>query len=291
LVLRQLGIEIDSIPGRGYRFRYPVESLNPDTIRTALIQYPELSDLDVQVEFVVDSTNTVLLRQARLGAGNNKPRVLFSELQTAGRGRWGRTWFTTFGGCLCLSLMWTFPASGIVLGGLSIAIAVSLAELLRLQLGLMVDVKWPNDVLYNGRKLAGVLIEVTGELSSSCVAVIGVGLNLRLDEVAIAKIDQPTQDLHGLVGHAALERNCFAASLTAHLVQACQLFQREGLTPFRALWKQYDALADRMVSVQLPDRIIDGCARGIDEYGALRLETETGDVSCFSGEVQLKIRA
>lgn len=240
---------------------------------------PLAARFDVDVLAECDSTNARLLARAEAGAPSGT--VIAAEVQTAGRGRMGRTWHSAPGDSLTFSLLWRFPR-GIQLGGLSLAVGVALAETLA-GLGVAgVALKWPNDVLREGRKLAGVLIELVSGAPHH--AVIGVGLNLRLPA-----------DLPGEVRALAaaldreIDRNELLARLLGALHQVLTEFAEGGFVALRDRW------LDRCAHVDAPVRIVSefavpvaGRCLGVDVDGALMIETPVCVQRVLSGDVSLR---
>lgn len=231
----------------------------------------------------VDSTNDALLRE-RDPLQNS---VLLANRQTAGRGRRGRVWQSPPDANLYLSVYRRFDPPMSALGGLSLAVGVALVQALS---GLGVSglgLKWPNDLLRDGRKLGGILIESAGRSLGPARAVIGIGLNVRMP-AAITGIDQPWADLSGQLP-APLDRNRLAAALLAELLQALARFSESGLSPFLGCWRKHDALAGRPVRVIDGDRESPGVALGVADDGALLVEHAAGVRRHYSGEVSLRL--
>lgn len=235
---------------------------------------PTLPGFTVEVLPEIDSTNTELMRRAR--AARLEPVLLVAEAQTAGRGRLGRPWNsgTRPGEVLTFSL--GLPLHMSDWSGLSLAVGVSVAQSLHPRLQL----KWPNDVWLEGRKLAGILIE-TASLGESRYAVIGVGINIAPREAA--GLATPPAWLQELV--AGIDAPQALLRVAAPLVQAVQRFEVEGWTPFLAAYGARDALAGR--AVQLSDGTV-GLARGVDGSGALLVHTSTGLQRISSSEVSVR---
>ena len=239
----------------------------------------------IEVVAETGSTNGDLM--ARL-AQLDGPLVLIAERQTAGRGRAGRTWHAEPGAVLTFSLAWRFhrPLQGLT--GLPLACGVALAETLA-GLRVPVQLKWPNDLLKDGRKLGGMLIEtakVAGATTSpQSWAVIGIGINLKEPVQLLTQIGQPVAslDLPDMDGNELMGR--LIAGLAAAMVQ----FDQEGLPPFVARWNRLHAHAGKLVRIQDGERVLyEGCALGISEHGALLLETTHGIVNVMSGDVSLR---
>jgi BirA family biotin operon repressor/biotin-[acetyl-CoA-carboxylase] ligase len=241
------------------------------------------SVFDIRVASVIDSTNTALLHSAAGGARSGS--VLAAELQTAGRGRRGRPWFSMLGGALTVSLLWRFERGLAQLGGLSLAVSVGMLRALH-SLGVQgIQVKWPNDLLWRYQKLGGILIEIEG--GEQATAVIGIGLNLRLHERVRGRVDQAVTDLRtaGLrAGRAEL-----LAALLSHQADVLQLFAQEGFAPLREEWERAHAFGGRQAVVALPDRSeYAGRVAGVAEDGALLLDTGSTVRRFHSGEVSLR---
>lgn len=284
--LRGWGVPVEAVTGRGYRLSSAVELLDPEVI-SASVSRQRQDPPAVEVQLVCSSTSSLLLERAR---ANAPAQVLLAELQNAGRGRWGRQWQSHFGGGLYMSLLWRFSLVPAGLAGLSLASAVAVVDVLRRAGAEQVGLKWPNDIVSAQGKLGGILVELIGEPTGPCSVVIGVGLNVKVDEAQRREIDQPLADLHQFVGSAALARNQLAADLIVALAGVCESFPRHGLAPYRDRWTQYDSLRGRPVVLHLPGGQVEGTAAGIDERGALCLKTAEGTLTYFSGDVQLKLR-
>nr|CAI78675.1 Biotin-(acetyl-CoA carboxylase) ligase [uncultured Gammaproteobacteria bacterium] len=288
--LQQNGLSIYSVRGKGYRLAEAVELLNREEILTLLNEVevrknaPKyLQQLDVFYD--IESTNAYLLDVAKKSP--QTAHACLAEQQSSGRGRRGRHWISPFGGNLYFSLLWQFSAGASQLGGLSLAVAVAVMRVLA-ALGLRsAGVKWPNDILVNGKKLAGILLEVSGEAAGPCAVVIGVGLNVRGGGQAMSALDQPWTDLETGLGKP-VSRNHLASQLICHLIDVLREFETGGLSPFLKEWAIYDVFADSKVVLNTPQGNIHGIARGVDETGALILVTTEGVQRYHSGEVSLR---
>ena len=170
-----LGVRVFRVRGRGYRLAEPLEFIDANVVLHQL--GADAKGLHLEVLDAVASTNSYLLTHAGDPAAHGQ--VAIAEMQIAGRGRRGRAWHTPFAGALTFSILWRFQQGVAALGGLSLAAGLAVAQACE-ALGIQgIQLKWPNDVMHGGRKLAGILIEVQGEMQGPSVAVIGVGLNYR----------------------------------------------------------------------------------------------------------------
>jgi BirA family biotin operon repressor/biotin-[acetyl-CoA-carboxylase] ligase len=240
----------------------------------------------VAIEVVAEtgSTNADLLtRLPQLSA----PLLLVAERQTAGRGRAGRPWHSEPGAVLTFSLAWHFDQPLHALTGLPLAVGVAIAETLS-DLGVPVNLKWPNDVLKEGRKLAGILIETAKAAPRSSWAVIGIGLNLKLPASLAADIGQPAASLD----LPDVDINALLGKIANALAEALVQFEQHGLPAFIARWNRWHAHASQTVCILEGERILhEGRALGITDNGALLLETAGGIVSVMSGDVSLRAKS
>lgn len=275
---RGLGVEVHAVRGRGYRLGQPYTWLEGQRLADAGER-----GFSVSVHQEVASTNSLLLAQAQQGLAHKS--VATAEWQSGGRGRRGRTWLSPPGGGLTFSLLWRFGRPLTALSGLSLAIGVALMRVLH-GIGITrAGLKWPNDILVDERKLAGILIETHGDMLSAATAVIGIGINVRAapdlvdagnSAVAIAEEIGDCPD-----------RNDLLLKLLAELDAVLSDFDRHGFAPFRDEWQACHAWQGRPVRV-LGATPFEGVALGVDETGILLVETPAGVVGVHSGEVSLR---
>lgn len=283
--LEALGVDIHSVRGRGYRLPQGLDLLDQEKLK-ALLDAAGLAGTfqKIQIDLETDSTN--LGAQRAIAAGYAKS-LFAAEYQHGGRGRRGRSWISPFAANLYFSLSWPFSGGISALEGLSLAVGVSLRGALD-SLGVGgVALKWPNDLLLEQRKLGGVLIEIGGDLSGDCRAVIGIGLNVRMSALADRQIDQPWNDLTGLLPDR-ISRTELLALLVQRLVAMLTEFQERGFSHFRDEWEQANAFADRPVRIELGKNSFTGLCLGVDQSGALRIGTADGERLVQGGEVSLR---
>lgn len=278
-------LELQAVRGRGYRLEPALEFLQREQIRSALSPLARALLSGMEVHTSLDSTNRYLGQLAAEGAGNGQ--VVLAEHQQAGRGRRGRSWVSPLAQNLYLSLLWRFDFDLARLSGLSLAVAVAVARALTRQTGIEAELKWPNDILFEGKKLGGILLEAQGESEGPCAAVIGIGLNLNMSPRQAAAIDQPWTDLRQASGQS-VSRNALCVAVLDELVIALLAFAGSGLESFMADWRRRDALAGSAVRLRFSEHSITGRACGIDEQGALLLETSRGRQRYLMGEVSLR---
>jgi len=280
--LEGMGLEVHGVRGRGYRLARPLERLDGAAIRDALATGPDAAAAPVHVHAQVDSTSDWLIAHAAQAPDGT---ACLAERQAAGRGRRGRTWASPFGRNLYLSLLWRLPARQV--SGLSIAMGVTVAEACDAVGARNLALKWPNDLVAPQGKVGGILVDISADGGGTSLAVIGVGLNVDMPWSMRVPIGQPVSDLNELAGRR-LSRNVLAAGVIAAMRAALPRFEREGLKPFRDRFSARDASRDREVTVEQGGRISTGRARGIDDEGALMLETADGIARIHSGDVSLR---
>lgn len=275
--LKSWGLDIYTVTGKGYSLPGPMQLLDKEAILAQLNQ----ARLDVIP--VIDSTNQYLLeRMSALQSGD----ACIAEYQQAGRGRRGRQWFSPFGANLYMSMYWRLEQGPAAAMGLSLVIGIVMAETLQLLGAQDVRVKWPNDLYLHDRKLAGILVELTGKTGDAAQIVIGAGINLAMRGAAAEQINQGWINLQE--AGIAINRNDLAAKLINSLRDALPLFERDGLTPFTERWKALDNFIDRPVKLLIGEREIHGIARGIDKQGGLLLEQDGEMKSWVGGEISLR---
>jgi BirA family biotin operon repressor/biotin-[acetyl-CoA-carboxylase] ligase len=286
--LRELGIDIES-QHHGYRLPNAIDLYDAERIRAAMSAIAGLQRIDVL--FTVDSTNRYVTEHPATQAG--QAVLCVTEIQQAGRGRRGRSWVAPFGSGICMSLGWLFDSMPPAFSALSLVVGVALTRALHGIGAREVGLKWPNDVLWQGHKLAGVLIEMRGEPDGPAHVVIGIGLNLRLPESSKQQLLEQqahVTDLCEVLGASCPARNDLVAAFATHLLMVLEVFAREGFTPFIDEWQRYDVLSKAEVNVLQADRTVAGVARGVTSDGSLLVDTAQGLQRFVSGEVSLRAR-
>lgn len=276
------GITIESVAGRGYRLAQPISWLD-----AALVSQAMGAGWQIDVLPLIDSSNAELLRRP----SSSLPVCLAAELQTAGRGRRGRAWSGALGGSLLFSVAWPFNVDMTRLSGLSLVVGLALAEALE-QCGVpRVKLKWPNDVIVDFRKLAGILIEIQAEANSPCRAIIGIGLNIKLPPAVRDEIDQAVVDLDQL-NAPNLDRNQLLIALLKSLEHWLPRFVSDGFAGCRRAWDSRHAYQGESVRLLGADgAIIVGRVQGLGDAGELLVETDRGLRSFTVGEISLRREA
>jgi len=275
--LRDWGVDVFTVPGKGYSLPEPVQLLDETFI------HGQIADNSVAVLPVIDSTNQYLLdRLPELKSGDS----CVAEYQHAGRGRRGRKWFSPFGANLYLSMYWRLEQGPAAAIGLSLVIGIVLAEVLQSLGAEDVRVKWPNDLYLKDRKLAGILVELTGKTGDAAQIVLGAGINLMMRNVQAEDINQGWINLQQ--AGIAIDRNVLAVQVINELLHSLKTFEQEGLSPFLPRWEKLHNFVHRPVKLIIGDKEIYGISRGINEQGALLLEQEGIIKPWVGGEISLR---
>jgi BirA family biotin operon repressor/biotin-[acetyl-CoA-carboxylase] ligase len=289
--LRERGIAVASHERRGYQLEQSVELLDVQSLRrcasAAGIELPAATD----VFFELGSTNEYL--HAAVAPPPAAPRLVFAELQTAGRGRRGREWLAPFGSGLTFSIGWTFAEMPADLSALGLALGVCVVRALREGGAADVQLKWPNDIVHRHAKLGGLLLQMRSEAGGPAYVVAGLGLNLALPESARAAIQSPlatpVTDLAAACGGNPPPRLDTAARVSGRMLAGLAEFSRSGFTSFAGDWAAFDSLRDAPVTVLRHDGQMEGVARGADAEGALRVEIPGGVIErVHAGDVSLR---
>lgn len=275
--LKSWGLDVYTVTGKGYSLPAPIQLLDEQAILAQVEQG------NVSVIPVIDSTNQYLLeRMHDMPSG----AACIAEYQQAGRGRRGRQWFSPFGANLYMSMYWRLEQGPAAAMGLSLVIGIIMAETLRSLGADEVRVKWPNDIYLNDRKLAGILVELTGKTGDAAQIVIGAGINLAMRTADASQINQGWINLQE--AGVTVNRNELAARLINRLREALPLFEQEGLAPFVARWATLDNFINRPVKLLIGEREVHGIARGVDSQGGLLLEQDGEIKAWVGGEISLR---
>jgi BirA family transcriptional regulator, biotin operon repressor / biotin---[acetyl-CoA-carboxylase] ligase len=285
--LEAFGLPVRCGAGRVYCLIEPLEFLESSAIRCELDRDSRAILSGLEIRDVLDSTNRYLLDRAAFLPGG---WACLTEYQSAGRGRRGRTWFSPLAANLYLSILWTPDGRNPGPGGLSLAVGVAAARAVEEAGGLGVGLKWPNDLLWEGQKLGGVLVEAIAGPAGPSRLVVGLGLNLRMPAgVPAWAIDQPWVDLQGVLGRP-ISRNRIAGRLLHHVLKALRDHEVWGLGPFLHEWSRLDVTAGKPVTLHWADRALRGVALGVTQAGEIKLFHDGATRHYASGEVSLRLR-
>ncbi|AWB66713.1 biotin--[acetyl-CoA-carboxylase] synthetase [Saccharobesus litoralis] len=277
--LNEKQIAIHSVKGKGYQLAQYIQLIDEHKLKQQLC---ELLTVDYQV--VSDSTNDTVKQYFK----NNQSNILaITEQQLAGRGRRGRQWVSPFAQNLYFTLGLELDLPISELSGLSLAVGLSLTETLN-RLAIPAKLKWPNDIYIEGKKVAGILVELDGAFDSPCRVIIGVGININMQVGQHTQaIDQDWTSLSIFSGKI-WSRTQLAQQLSEPLYQDIELFTQHGLKNKVELWQSYDHFYRRPIRLIMPNNEIAGVGRGIDESGALLLETANGIERFIGGEISVR---
>jgi BirA family transcriptional regulator, biotin operon repressor / biotin---[acetyl-CoA-carboxylase] ligase len=283
--LSELGLQHSAVSGKGYRLDYSLELLNQTTITQLLSKDHQSLISTLEIHDSLNSTNSYLVDYAQQQALSGF--VCFAEHQSAGKGRRGRTWVSPYGSNLYMSILWRFQQGGIAAtAGLSLALGVAAIRALKQHQIHNVGLKWPNDIYSQGKKLGGILIEVSGETDGPCFAVIGLGLNMFLPTSEAQTINQAWTDLTKVTGTVPVSRNQLAATLLSHILDIVNGFETVGIQAYLDEWRSYDCLQGQAATLYIGQQKIDGTVEGIDDNGLLLIKRTEGNIQAFaSGEV------
>lgn len=275
--IREWGIDIFRVQGKGYQLAQPLDLL----VEEKLQQY---SQAPVILKSIIDSTNQFLLDS---GDTLESGTICIAEYQAQGRGRRGRQWLSPFGANLYLSMYWRLEAGMAAAMGLSLVVGVAVVEALE-SLGVDgVKLKWPNDLYYQDKKLAGILVEMSGQAGGAAHLVIGMGMNLMMRE-GETTIDQPWTTLEQVIDGQAIDRNRLAGCFIQAWQKALADYERQGMGEFVERWNRIDNFLGRPIKLIMGPNEIRGICRGINQQGAVLLETDQGVQSFIGGEISLR---
>lgn len=286
--LRDEGVPIHRIPGRGYRLESGVTLLNAAQIEDAVGQLRPGRLKGLEVHPSLDSTSVYLRNRAESGPGHGY--VCLSEAQTAGRGRRGNPWIATPYRNLMLSVAWRYQHWPTSITTMALALGTFIAGAIEAEGAVDVGVKWPNDLVWRGRKLGGILVDVTGESVGPCDVVVGLGLNVLINAEDGARIDQDWVDLVTVLGRD-VDRNQLAARSIAAILEVLERLEYEaGQDWWWRDWLRLDVLRQRQVVIRSQTGSVSGRALGIDPAGALIVVDDSGrEHHCYQGEVSVRL--
>ena len=278
--LAELGLQHSAVSGKGYRLDSRLELLDASQINETIHSRAAALISSLEIHDQIDSTNRYLVERSQNNAQSGS--VCFAEYQTAGKGRRGRQWVSPYGSNIYLSILWRFQQGPAAISGLSLAIGVAVIRALKQHRITDIGLKWPNDIYSQGKKLGGILVEVSGETGGPCSAVIGLGLNLFLPEAEAGSINQAWTDLSKITGQNQLFRNQLAGTLLNHLLPVIAEYESVGIKAYLDEWRSYDCLTGKSATLFIGQQQFEGMVRGIDDNGMLLIERPDGNVQTFA---------
>jgi len=281
--LEGMGIKLLSVKGRGYCIDGGLDLLD---LKKIAEQIRSTLPIKLNLFHQIDSTNSYLMRHE-----NPALQVCLAESQSAGRGRRGRVWVSPFAQNIYCSIGWGFEGGVAALEGLSLAVGLVIVRALQRYGITGLELKWPNDVLYLNRKLAGVLIEIAGDPAGYCQVVVGVGINVAMGDDQDNAISQPWIDLRSILsqqGLPSISRNQLVVTLIDEMVLVLNGYEKAGFSRYCAEWQSLNAHAGQMIELHNGNIVCSGVCVGVNEVGALLLETAQGREMFHGGEISLR---
>ncbi len=271
--LQHYGIQIVSQKGKGYILQQPLILLNKERIQ----QNSGCETWDISVFETITSTNDYLKSFRHL----KQSKLCLAEHMSQGRGRLHRKWQAPFGKNIYLSCLYPFQKDVSELAGLSLVMGLAIVKTLN-HFGILQSllVKWPNDILYDDKKMSGVLIDIQAETHGHCQAIVGIGLNVNGETVS-ETIEQPVTSMQQIL-QQSLDRNKVCAVLIQHMLQALQQFDHAGFAPFVNEWRQVDSLLQQTITLTNMDKVVSGNVVGVNDHGHLLLQLDNGNVQAYS---------
>lgn len=271
--LQNYGVQIDSIKGKGYALREPLVLLEKNKIQSQL----KNENIEIIIFESVHSTNEYL----KVLKNSKKIIICLAEQQTQGKGRLSRTWYSPFGKNLYLSCYCPIQKDISELAGLSLVVSLAIVKTLNAYgKDNCFSAKWPNDVLYEGKKISGSLIEIHAESHGSSHAIIGIGINVNMLDDS-KQINQAWSSLQQVIGEY-IDRNQLCARLINNIVYYLEEFSSFGFVPFQNEWIKADCLTNQNITLRHADKKINGKVKGVNMQGHLLMELKNGDLRTFS---------
>jgi len=284
--LRSFGYEIEASPHHGYKLLNVPDVLHADDL-LSLVQSGQIIGRDIRVFQETQSTNDVAEKLARDGVPEGV--VVFAESQTRGRGRLGRKWLSPRGKGLWFSVLLRPDLRPQAATQLTVAAATSLVRAIHSVTGLNADIKWPNDILIRGKKVAGVLTELNAELDHIKYLILGIGVDVNLASSDLpADLRKIATSLKIEAGHA-FRRADLAAAILRELDRDYQRIRNHQFAAIADEWQARCATLGRRVTIHIGERALHGRAESLDDDGALLLRTDHGHLErVIGGDVTLQ---
>ena len=284
--IEALGIQIERVHGRGYRLCTALDLLNTSDIVSNLASPVARTLHTIEYLQQVDSTNRAASHLPLPPVGTFS--AVLAEMQSAGKGRRGRVWVSPYAANIYVSIVWSLQRSLHEASSLSPYLAMCVVEQLNALELAGLNLKWPNDIYCQGKKLAGLLIECSGELSGHCKLIAGLGVNVAMKNYRNIVIDQEWTDILSNASDWSLTRSQLAGQLISAMVTGLQNFENKSITGFVQRWAHWDVISNTSVEVSAGARTQHGIARGIDMDGRLLLETSQGVERIAVGDVSVR---
>lgn len=274
--LKDYGVEIYSVKGKGYKLATPISLINENSLVNTI------DDRCFYFDEITSTNEFMLGHAAELASGD----ICIAEYQSAGRGRRGRQWLSPYGHHIYASLFWRLNHDLSYASGLSLVVGCSIVKTLQ-NLGVEgLGLKWPNDIYLDHKKLAGILIELNHHSAEQVELVIGFGINMSMSAQQGELIDQPWNDLSSMT--TMPDKTQLLVNLHQQLKHDLALFEQQGLSAFLARWNENDLFINREITLLMSPNSISGICRGIDKQGAILIENEQGISAYVGGEISVR---
>ncbi|MDH3325122.1 MAG: biotin--[acetyl-CoA-carboxylase] ligase [Gammaproteobacteria bacterium] len=263
-----------------------LDAYNHDQILYEISSELNIKDIELAIFLSLSSSNTHL---KSLPCKESKIQACLVEHQTEGRGRRGKSWVSPFGANIYLSIRKKIQVSPKESGCASLIVGLAVISALESMGYYGMEIKWPNDIYFQGKKLAGVLIEAVSVKVNSVELVVGIGLNINMSQDASKHIDQPWIDLYQMSSKKPPSRNEVAVALITNINSNLALFEVAGLAAFLNDWTQYDYLNGKTITVKQEQVEVYGKAMGINEQGELLVSSDNEILAVNAGEVSVRL--
>ena len=296
LRVEELGLELHAVKGKGYKLLEPLDLLEEEKIFKNIPNESKDSIQSLQIFQTISSTSSHVMELSQKGElrlSGKKIFVCIAEQQTDGKGRRGRLWVSPYGYNLYFTIVREFNTGVSELEGLSLVIALAVTRVLARDQIQGLCIKWPNDILWKRKKLAGILLEVSGDPTGLSQVLIGLGLNISAsaNPDAMLDVDQEWVDLKTISGKVP-DRNKLMADLLVEIAQVIDEFEDKGFAAFKSEWNNSDTLRNQDVELKTHSNQSDGVlgkVLGVNNQGALLLQTKDGEETFHGGELSLRI--
>jgi BirA family transcriptional regulator, biotin operon repressor / biotin---[acetyl-CoA-carboxylase] ligase len=278
--LRELGYDIEASPHHGYRLLASPDTLHADDLYSRLGK-TRVIGREIHVFQETTSTNDVAARLARGDAAEGA--VVFAESQSKGRGRMGRKWISPAGKGLWFTVLLRPDILPSGATQLTIAAATSLSRAITLQTGIVPEIKWPNDILIHGRKVAGILTEMTAELDHLKELLLGIGMDVNLGATDFPPSLRKTATSLAIETGQKVNRSELAVTILRELDRDYDLIKKGNFEVLAEQWQARCSTLGSQVSIRVGDRVIRGQAESLDDDGALLVRGHHGHLERIIG--------
>lgn len=273
--LKEYGVKFKNTKDKEYQLQESILLINKEEIQK------NLSDnlkkiINIEIFENIGSTNNYLKTKY---TKKSYPTICITELQTQGKGRFNRTWHSPFGKNILLSCQYWLEKDISKLSGISIVAGLSVLKTLNNYINNQLFIKWPNDIICQGKKLVGILIEANEEINCCCSVIIGIGINVNM-----SKCNQIINEWTSIkkITNINTDRNKLSADLIINLIDYLKTFEKNGFATFIDEWKSHDIMLNKLITIKEGNNKIEGLVKGINEQGHLLLKLKNGKIKAFS---------